>query len=232
MRDIKLDRWRRPLLTTYLVLIGSVYVLSLLGLLPFWLLQEMGAGGSLVIFIIGLVAIVSGYIIIYVGGSKSLWRPVKGIGFLLPALFGASMMTTLIFGFGMAFMNNYVPKYHVAIFTDVALCIGIVWFVSFIIRAKRKERFDAIYDLILTIMTGSLAYLLIIFFFHISRNDKALLFRTESMGAILLGVVVLFLSSGPGMLLHQIEQKHNKERNAITPVVKPVVPNVTDAPSA
>lgn len=227
MKDINLDHWRRPLLTTYLVLIGSVYLLSLLGLLPFWLLQAMGTGGSVLIFIIGLVAVISGYIIIYVGGSKSLWRPVKGVVFLLPALFGASMMTILTFGLAMAFMNNHVPKYQEAIFANVVLYMGIAWCIFFMLRAKRKERFYAIYDLILTIMTGSLAYLLIIFFFHYGRNDQALLLRTGTMGAILCGVVVLFLSCGPGILLLQIERKHNEERKTMPQVVKPTEPDGT-----
>ena len=71
MRDINLDHWRRPLLTTYLVLIGSVYLLSLLGLLPYWLVQEQGVGVSLLIFVIGLVALGLGYVIIYGGGYNN-----------------------------------------------------------------------------------------------------------------------------------------------------------------
>ena len=78
-------------------------------------------------------------------------------------------------------------------------------------------------------MTGSLVYLLfiIIITFVFIITSKGM----DTAVAIVCGAVVLFLSCGPGVLLWQIERKHNKEWKEMTPVVKPVEPEVTDSAS-
>jgi hypothetical protein len=206
----RLTRW--ILLTLYALLVLGILAIPPAQWVPFSGHEQFWA----VAFVLLMVA--SQLIFVFAQGSRELLKPVHRRRILPPILIGSFMMAIPVMGVWAALEEVTVIQsglFHGlwGFWTCVALAVlWLGWGAFFYLHVRRMSRLDGVRRMEIAIFAGSLFNLLVTIPSHLYVTRKPGCFVGLStlvgMGA---GVVVMFWSFGPAILLMFLHEWRNDE---------------------
>jgi len=201
--EIKILRW------VFLVL----YIAIIVGLFGTILHDSLSDGGPLWPTILLLsVAVVSQVLFIFGTGTINLCKPIRRRRLLIPVMVASLVMTVLVAGMLMAFIELAEGDVNEYLFWGFIGLNWIVWSIIFFIRQRRTERYKVIRNLIATLFAGSLIELMVSIPSHIivSRRPGCFVGIGTTIG-IACGIGVMLWAFGPGIILLFLKERRENE---------------------